>query len=205
MSHRKVHWLLPLAIGALSAILGTYAVVGPKRTGQPGVLPVDPGVLYRSPQLAADRLAEEVQRRGIKTVVNLGSHAGVDDAVCRQLGVTYVECPVGDVWQACGQRAPGQRGTPVGPYDLAPLWKLIDDPTSRPVLIHCQGGIHRTGVVSAMYRIRYQGWQPDDAIQEMDLFGFDSYKSKFDSVKAYLRGLTDDVRQARGNGGGTQR
>lgn len=160
-------------------------------------------MLYRSPQLPAQQLAGEVQRRGIKTVVNLGSHAGIDDAVCREQGIRYIELPVGDVWCLCGQKASGERAA-AGPYDLAPLWKLLEGPASRPVLIHCQGGVHRTGVVAAIYRIRYQSWQPDDAIKEMDLFGFDSYKSKFNNVKAYLRTLTDEVRQAKASGGRTQ-
>src|SRR5947208_724918 len=106
---RKTHWLLPLAIGALAAILGTYAVLGHKGSVGTAVLPVEMGVLYRSPQLPAEQLADEVQRRGIKTVVNLGSQAGIDEPVCRELGVNYVECPVGDVWWLCGQRAPGQK------------------------------------------------------------------------------------------------
>jgi protein tyrosine phosphatase (PTP) superfamily phosphohydrolase (DUF442 family) len=200
MRLRRNHWQLPLAIGALAAFLATYAVYCPNRTIKYSVLPVEPGVLYRSPQLSAEELAEEIHRRGIKTVINLGSKDATDEPVCRELGVNYVECPVGDVWCLCGQKAPGQKEMPAGPYDLTPLWKLIDDPASRPVLIHCQGGVHRTGVVTAMYRIRYQGWQADDAITEMDLFDFDSHKAKFDNVTAYLRTFGDAVRQAKAEG-----
>jgi tyrosine-protein phosphatase SIW14 len=195
---RRTHWLLPLAIGALGAVLGTYAVLCPKGTVKYSVLPVEPGVLYRSPQLSAEELAGEIRRRGIKTVVNLGSEAATDEPVCRELGVNYVECLVGDVWCLCGQKAPGNDEMPAGPYDLATFWKLIDDPASRPVLIHCQGGVHRTGAVAAMYRMRYQGWQAEEAITEMDLFGFDSHKEKFDDVTAYLRAFGDQVRQAKG-------
>jgi hypothetical protein len=197
MFFRKTHWLLPMAIGALIAVLGTYAALCPGGPSKPVVLPVDSGVLYRSPQLSAEQLAEEIRSRGIKTVVNLGSHANTDEPVCRELGVAYVECPVGDVWCLCGQQAPGQSEMPAGPYDLTALWRLIDDPVARPVLIHCQGGIHRTGVVTAMYRIRYQGWRAEDAIREIDLFGFESRKSKFDNVTAYLREFDDRVRQAK--------
>ena len=38
---RKTHWLLPLAIGALAAILGTCAILGPKGSVGPAVLPVE--------------------------------------------------------------------------------------------------------------------------------------------------------------------
>jgi tyrosine-protein phosphatase SIW14 len=193
---RGTHWLLPMTIGGLLAILGTYATVGPKGPIKHRVLPVEQGVLYRSPQLSAEQLAEEIRRRGIKTVVNLGSEADTDEPVCRELGVNYVECPIGDVWRLCGLKGPRDGEVPSAPYDLTPLWKLIDDPASRPVLIHCRAGVHRTGAIAAMYRIRRQGWRANDAITEMDLFGFDSRKAKFDSVAAYLRALEDATRQA---------
>jgi hypothetical protein len=193
---RRTHWLLPLTIGALAAGLATYAIVCPREPVKYSVLPVEPGVLYRSPQLSAQQLAGEIRRRGIKTVVNLGSKDAIDEPVCRELGVNYVECLVGDVWCLCGQKAPGQEEAPA-PYDLTPLWKLLDDPDSRPVLIHCQGGVHRTGVVSAFYRMRYQGWDADDAITEMDLFDFDSQKAKFDNVRGYLREYGETARQAK--------
>jgi hypothetical protein len=200
MLFRRPNWLLPLAIGALGAVLATYAVWRPGETVKYQVLPIEPGVLYRSPQLTAEQLASEIRHRGIKTVVNLGSKEAIDEPVCRELGVTYLEVPVGDVWCLCGQKAPGQNEMPEAPYDLTSLWTLIDDPASRPVLIHCQGGVHRTGVVTAMYRIRYQGWQAGDAIAEMDLFDFDSHKAKFDNVTAYLRAYGEAVRQAQAGG-----
>jgi hypothetical protein len=200
MFSRHTYWLLPMTIGALLAVLGTYAAVGPKGTATYGVLPVEPGVLYRAPQLSAEQLAAEIVGRGIKTVVNLGSEAETDEPVCRELGVNYVKCPVGDVWCLCGQKAPAQDEMPAGPYDLTALWKLIEDPASRPVLIHCQGGVHRTGAVAAMHRMRYQGWRAEDAIAEMDLFGFESHKAKFNNVTAYLRSFDEATRQAKAAG-----
>jgi hypothetical protein len=205
MFFRKTHWLLPMAIGALAALLGTYAALCPNGGINGKALPVQSAVLYRSPQLTGEQLAAEIRRLGIKTVVNLGTHASIDEPVCRELGVDYVEFPIGDVWCLCGQRAPGQIGTPGGPQDLTSLWKRIDDPASQPVLVHCQGGVHRTGVVAAMYRIRYQGWRADDAIAEMDLLGFESHKTKFDNVTAYLRAFEDSVRQAQAVGRPMQR
>jgi protein tyrosine/serine phosphatase len=157
---------------------------------------VEPGVLYRSGQLTPDELEEEIRRRGIKTVVNLGSQTDWDRDVCRRLGVKLVEIPVGDVWCIAGEPAPGQESRPAAPYDLTQFWKLVEAPESRPVLMHCWGGVHRTGVLTAMYRIRYQGWTAGDAITEMDLYGFDSPKDKFAGVLAYLRGLSPGERPA---------
>ena len=138
------------------------------------------------PFLPAEQLADEVQRRGIKTVVNLGSQAGIDEPVCRELGVNYVECPVGDVWWLCGQRAPGQKVTPAQPYDLSPLWKLIDDPASRPVLIHCQGGVHRTGVVTATAQTVPGSWWTDYAKWLADRSGGQRNRREKVGAKDYL-------------------
>jgi hypothetical protein len=44
--------------------------------------------------------------------------------------------------------------------------------------------------------MRYQGWDAEDAIAEMDLFDFDSHKEKFDNVTAYLRAYGETLRQA---------
>jgi protein tyrosine/serine phosphatase len=41
-----------------------------------------------------------------------------------------------------------------------------------PVLVHCQHGADRTGVVIAMYRIIYQGWSKQQALDEMENGGF---------------------------------
>jgi protein tyrosine/serine phosphatase len=39
--------------------------------------------------------------------------------------------------------------------------------TDGPILIHCWHGSDRTGLVSAMYRIVFQGWTKEDAIDEL--------------------------------------
>jgi protein tyrosine/serine phosphatase len=189
-------WLVPLTLGAVLASLATVHFMRQRDVRHP-VLPIEPGVLYRSGKLSPEKLAEEVRRRGIKTVVNLAGDEHSDEAACQELGIKYVNFPVGDVWCLCGQKSPGQQEAPAGPMDIEPLWRLIDDPQTSPVLIHCTGGVHRTGVVAALYRIRYQGWDAADAITEMDLYGFDSRKQKFDNVKEYLHGFEQQMASAK--------
>lgn len=55
---------------------------------------------------------------------------------------------------------------------------VISDPARRPILVHCEQGIHRTGVLSAIYRIRVQGWPVDQALDEMRRLGFDQETGK---------------------------
>lgn len=184
-----VRFTLPMLVGAVTAAGLTYMVMKPAQHRH-AVTVVEPGVLYRSGQLEPDELEDEILRRGIKTVVNLGSQTDWDRDVCGRLGVKLVDIPVGDVWCVAGEASPGQDAKPSAPYDLQEFWQLVEDPDSQPVLMHCWGGVHRTGVLTAMYRIRYQGWTAGDAIKEMDLYGFDSQKDKFAGVLAYLRGLS---------------
>jgi protein tyrosine/serine phosphatase len=41
-----------------------------------------------------------------------------------------------------------------------------------PVLVHCQHGADRTGIMVALYRIAVQGWTNQEAIREMTQGGF---------------------------------
>src|SRR5262249_19752526 len=52
------------------------------------------------------------------------------------------------------------------------FFKIIDDPANQPVFMHCHGGHHRTGMMSALYRIRHDNWDIGRACDEMDQYGF---------------------------------
>ena len=51
--------------------------------------------------------------------------------------------------------------------------KIIDDPANQPVFVHCAGGRHRTGVMTAIYRLMHEGWSADRALAEMKQYQFD--------------------------------
>jgi protein tyrosine/serine phosphatase len=44
--------------------------------------------------------------------------------------------------------------------------EILGDPSRRPVFIHCEHGVDRTGLVIALYRVIYQNWKPADAKAE---------------------------------------
>lgn len=175
-------------LGAALTGAAVYHFMKPPRTRHP-VTAVESGVLYRSGQLEPAELEEEIKRRGIRTVVNLGSESDWDGAVCEKTGANYKEILVGDVFTVAGVPAPGYEQGPAAPYDLQPLWDLLEDPQSRPVLIHCQGGVHRTGIITAIYRIKHQGWTAVDALAEIRHWDFNIDKEKFAGVVAYLQQL----------------
>jgi tyrosine-protein phosphatase SIW14 len=53
--------------------------------------------------------------------------------------------------------------------------KLVNDPLNQPVYVHCQGGRHRTGVMTAVYRMTQDGWTADRAYEEMKQFHFEGF------------------------------
>jgi protein tyrosine/serine phosphatase len=53
--------------------------------------------------------------------------------------------------------------------------KLVTDPDNFPVYVHCQGGRHRTGVMTAVYRMTQDGWNADRAYQEMKRYRFEGF------------------------------
>jgi tyrosine-protein phosphatase SIW14 len=55
---------------------------------------------------------------------------------------------------------------------LASFLKLVDDPANQPVYVHCAGGRHRTGVMTAAYRMTHDNWTGEQAFKEMKQFKF---------------------------------
>ncbi|MXV13923.1 protein tyrosine phosphatase [Pedobacter sp. HMF7056] len=55
-----------------------------------------------------------------------------------------------------------------------------------PVLIHCWHGSDRTGMLVAMYRMVFQDWTKDDAINEMTKGNF-GFHSVYQNIVTYVR------------------
>jgi hypothetical protein len=139
---------------------------------------VDPGRVYRSGQMTAEGLADAVARYGIRTVLNVQDEFPDPDlylhfwttrivkerACCANLGVRYVHLKP----ELISRRLVPQCRPPVIEEFLA----IMDDPASYPVLVHCHAGLHRTGVLIAVYRMEYQGWTAAQAWADMRANGF---------------------------------
>jgi protein tyrosine/serine phosphatase len=139
---------------------------------------VDPGVLYRSGQMTAGGFHDAVDRLGIRTIINCQDEFPDPDlnltfwdrrhvhesAVCRELGVRYFHL----IPDLCENRTDPRARPRVIDQFLA----LMDDPANRPVLLHCKAGLHRTGVLTAVYRMEYDGWDPAAAVSELKANGF---------------------------------
>jgi protein tyrosine/serine phosphatase len=60
-----------------------------------------------------------------------------------------------------------------------------------PVLIHCQHGADRTGLVCALYRVVYQGWTKAAALDELQNGGF-GFHTIWRNIRRYLERVDID-------------
>jgi len=56
----------------------------------------------------------------------------------------------------------------------------------KPILIHCMHGSDRTGLICAMYRIVFQNWSKEKAIDELENGSYGFHK-KFKNIPDYIR------------------
>ena len=124
------------------------------------------GVLYRSGQLTPSQLEAAIRRYHLRAVVNLTTIAEDPDAfqreqdVCRRMGVEFVHLPM-------------VRDPKTSHLQIDRFVRLVTERLERPILVHCQRGVTRTGFVVMAYRVRVDGWGPDDAAAELHRWGQD--------------------------------
>ncbi|MGL4668955.1 MAG: dual specificity protein phosphatase family protein [Saezia sp.] len=130
---------------------------------------IEPG-LYRSQQPLKEDMAA-IEALGIKTIINLrGFHA--DNDTIKNTEITLVRIPI-HTWH-------------IRDHHVVDALKAIEEARQQgPVLIHCLHGADRTGLVSAMYRIVYQGWSKEAAWQELKKGGF-GYHSLWINIPNYI-------------------
>ena len=98
---------------------------------------------------------------GVKTIINLTS----DDAqpnerqMASQAGMNYVQIPMTTHQEPTNAQ-------------ITQFLGIVNDPASQPVYVHCVGGKHRTGVMTAIVRMTNDGWSADQAFSEMKQFKF---------------------------------
>ena len=169
---------------------------------------VTPGRFYRSGQMTAAGLRETIERYGIKTVLNLqhenpnpvmpehwlGRPVAAESEVCKQLGARYVLLTP-DV-------LPQPNDVTRRPPVVDDYLELLDDPASYPILIHCKAGLHRTGRLTAIYRMEYEGWSTGDALRELrdNGYGYAMASEADDFIIQFVKYYAPRAKAAAGGG-----
>jgi protein tyrosine/serine phosphatase len=174
---------LPGLLGMLIALLvvgGPLSYCYYRQTQMRNFHAVRDGVLYRSGQMTVTGLKTAIHDYGIKTVITLRDAYYPDNAppdfseedYCAAEEITYCRIAPRNWWAPDGS-VPAEEG-------VQRFRAIMDDPVNYPVLIHCFGGIHRTGAFCAIYRMEYEHWSNDQAIAEMRACGYKDLDDEWD-------------------------
>jgi tyrosine-protein phosphatase SIW14 len=106
---------------------------------------------------------DDLAALGVKTVIDLTKDGRDNEkGMVEHAGMSFVRIPM---------------TTSDRPSDAAvkQFLSIVNDPARQPVYVHCQGGQHRTGVMTAVYRMTKYGWTEDKAYDEMKQYKFETF------------------------------
>lgn len=127
--------------------------------------------VYRASQPDRDGFKDAI-KFGIKNVLNLrDNHSDNSEAKGLKIKLHRVEMEADDVIEK----------------DLIAALKIIKN-SDGPILIHCWHGSDRTGLVCAMYRITFQNWSKEEAIDELLNGGYGFHKM-YDNLPSWIQNV----------------
>jgi tyrosine-protein phosphatase SIW14 len=167
--------IIRVSIGILIALVLIIGPIAYSHYRQPyyrNFRAVKEGVLYRSAQLSLTGLEWAIHDLGIKTVITLRDSASRkepppdwnEEEFCGTLGINFYRISPRS-WSAADGSVPAEEG-------VRKFLEIMDKPDLSPVLVHCFGGIHRTGAFTAVYRMEYDHWTNQRAIDELRANGY---------------------------------
>jgi tyrosine-protein phosphatase SIW14 len=113
--------------------------------------------LYRG-GLPSNAGFKALAKMDVKIVVDTRANSKSEEQQVQKLGMQYVAIPWHCPW----------------PKDevFAKFLKLLRENEGKRVFVHCRLGDDRTGMMTAAYRMAEEGWSADEAMKEMQAFGF---------------------------------
>jgi tyrosine-protein phosphatase SIW14 len=103
---------------------------------------------------------DDLARLGVKLVIDLAAEGDSNErANAERAGMKFVRIPMST------SARPSQA-------DIDQFLALVNDQANQPVYVHCMGGRHRTGAMTAVYRMTEEGWTADRAFSEMKQYKF---------------------------------
>jgi protein tyrosine/serine phosphatase len=152
--------LILLLLLALTAIVVPAQVRQTSETGIENFGKVNENY-YRGSQPTKQQY-HRLKEMGIKTIIDLRRDRKTEaNSWATESGLHYFNIPL------TASKAATEEQTN---YFLS----LVNDPAHWPVYVHCKGGRHRTGALTAVYRITRNGWTPEQAFKEMKQYDFDN-------------------------------
>ena len=161
-AHPKMKRLIKIAGSVLLALvlaLGGYALYA---LATDNFHTVVPGQVYRSGQMDADDFSHYIQKYGIKSILNLRGENPTthwhqaEIATAARLNVAHYDRSLGS-------------GTPLTLEQMDELVNLLRE-APKPILIHCNGGADRSGLVSALYCYAIDGENPEQADKQLTVW-----------------------------------
>lgn len=136
------------------------------------------GKVFQSGDMPAEDLREVIRKHGIRSVVDFRFEDEIHNelppseeaVVLADLGVNYVHLPSPQVLNEAAVNG---------------FIEAAADENNLPMLIHCHHGEGRSILAVAIYRIEFEGWDPEEARRKSKLLSFrgtfapDGPKGKF--------------------------
>jgi len=140
------------AVAAIVILTSCAHVYTASEQGPGRIAKVSEGI-YRGPRL--DDL-NELKSLKVHTILNLEDNSEAiqkESETAEQLGMVMINIPMSEISRP-------------KPADLLKAVKILKDPDSHPVYVHCLHGRDRTGFVVAAYKIIHDDWPLKKAYQE---------------------------------------
>jgi protein tyrosine/serine phosphatase len=125
----------------------------------------------------------DLAKLGVKLVIDLAREGDASEgSYAERAGMKFVRIPL---------------TTDVGPAKdaIEKFLGLVNDPANQPVYVHCMGGRHRTGAMTAVYRMTQSGWSAERAFAEMKQYRFGA-DFLHPALKAFVFDFFSQLKQA---------
>lgn len=181
-------WLLLLVSAVVFSLSMASSANGKRNSDKPTINGVDVEVenfgkvtdfYYRGAQPERDQYSQ-LTAIGVKTVIDLRNDPkDYAKSLAEQAGLRYINFPMSDKDYPSADAA-------------EKFLSLVNNQENWPVYVHCAGGRHRTGAMTAVFRMTMQNWDISRAYEEMKDYDFYTrwgHKAMKEYVYDYYRDL----------------
>ena len=134
--------------------------------------------IWRSAQPSIESI-DVMKKHGLKTIINMrGSEENHlwESRICDSLDIQYFHMPMD------GREVPDTA-------DLNNILRIIENQQNQPIMYHCLGGKDRTGIVTAIYRLKNYDVSFEEVHKEMLMYGYneEEFPQLAEFVKNYRK------------------